>query len=156
MRETLYDVLWEGPYRWGEYGERVHPGHVLYALNGSHPLYGRDVLLYIGQSRTSVKRRLTQHAAWIRDEADAVQVRLGSIGRFRSWEKWSLDTPYPRSDQDTVDGVEALLIAAHQPAYNSQNKATIEKAAGIRIFNTGRSGSLMPEVSYEYWSGMVP
>jgi hypothetical protein len=51
--------------------------------------------------------------------------------------------------------VEALLIAAHQPAYNSQNKAKVEKAAGMRVFNTGRSGSLLPEVSYRYWSGAV-
>jgi hypothetical protein len=156
MKETLFDVLWEGSFRWGEHSSHVHPGHVLYALYGSHPLYGRDVLLYIGQSRASVKGRLTQHAAWVRDEADAVQVRLGSIGRFKSWDRWSSEIPYPRAEQKTVDGVEALLMAAHQPAYNSQNKANIEKAAGIRFFNTGRSGSLLPEISYAYWSGAVP
>jgi hypothetical protein len=155
MKEVVLDVLWEGPFSWGEHASRIREEHVLYTLYGSHPQYGRDVLLYVGQSRSNVRRRLTQHAAWIRDEADTVQVRVASIGRFRSWDEWKSDTPYQRADQATVDAVEALLIAAHQPAYNSQNKAQIGRSAGIRVFNTGRSGSLLPEVSHRYWSGAV-
>lgn len=155
MKEHLVDVRWEGPFGWDEYSGHVRDDHVLYALYGSHPQYGRDVLLYIGQSRSDLARRLTQHSAWVRDESDPVRVRLASISTFGSWETWTSDSPYPKAEQALVDGVEALLIAAHQPAYNSQNKAQLGRSAGIRIFNTGRSGSLLPEVSYRYWSGAV-
>ena len=155
MQENVLDVRWDGPFAWDEYRDYVRSDHVLYALYGAHPQYGRDVLLYIGQSRAGVRNRLKKHAAWVRDEADEVAVRLGSIDRFRSWSDWSASAPYEKADKPTVDGVEALLIAAHQPAYNSQNKAQIRKAEGIRLFNTGRSGSLLPEVSYRYWNGVV-
>jgi hypothetical protein len=99
MTEDLFDVRWDGPFAWGEHRDHVSDDHVLYSLYGFHPQYGSRVLLYIGQSRASVKRRLNQHAAWVRDEADAIQVRLGSIGRFKSWDSWKADTPYPRADQ---------------------------------------------------------
>ena len=153
MNEIVFDVRWDGPFTWDDSRNHTRDDHVLYALYGTHPLYGRDVLLYIGQSRAGVRNRLNKHAAWVGDEADEVTVRLGSIGLFRSWTKWSADAPYETAGKPTVDGIEALLIAAHQPGYNSQNKAQIRKAKGIRLFNTGRSGSLLPEVSYGYWIG---
>jgi hypothetical protein len=49
--------------------------------------------------------------------------------------------------------VEALLIYAYQPAYNTKSKHNpSNQAKGLRIFNTGNVGYLLPEVSYRYFA----
>ena len=63
------------------------------------------------------------------------------------------------SDRGIGMDAEEVMKYLNQVAFSSARdflekyKANIEKAAGIRVFNTGRSGSLLPEVSYAYWSG---
>ncbi len=76
-------------------------------------------------------------------------VRYGSIREFGGWKN---KKPY-LVEVSVVKKVEALLIYANQPAYNSRNKADAEIAKGIRIFNSGKLGHLLPEVSYRYFLG---
>jgi hypothetical protein len=64
-----------------------------------------------------------------------------------------LEKPYPVPPLKTLLGIEALLIYAYQPAYNSQCLEKVSTyAAGMRIFNTGKVGYLLPEVSWLYFS----
>ena len=150
MVERIYVVHWEGPFRWEERRKHFKKEHVLYALYGSHHLYGRDVLLYIGKTEGDIGRRLGEHDGWVADEYDEMTVRLASIGLFVDWGDWEHGERYSKANPDVIQAVEGLLIYSNQPAYNSKSKATIRLAEGYRIFNTGRLGHLLPEASYLY------
>jgi len=153
--EKLYEVFWDGPYDCDK--ENVcakDPGNVLYQIYGSHHLYGRDVLLYIGRTGRTPFKRILEHEEWIQDEYDKMTVRYGSIREFDGWKNWeNRKKPYRPTEDSVVDKVEALLIYANQPAYNSRNKADATIAEGIRIFNSGKLGHLLPEISYKYFLG---
>jgi hypothetical protein len=148
--ESTYYVYWEGPFDWG------HPAkaeHVLYQIYGAHPLYGQDVLLYIGLTARDVNERLSEHEWWVGDSSDRVSVRYGSVGKFTSWPDWkNIKRPNDASNE-AIRKIEALLIYANQPAFNTANKKNIEKAEGIRVFNTGTFGRLLPEISFIYYWG---
>ena len=149
MAETIIDVYWEGPFKWGELEKNIKDCHVLYAIYGRHPVYGLEALLYIGKTK-KVRNRMVTHARWIEEEYDEVSIRVASLGEIRNWNNWSKYEQYPPADSRSVTGVEALLINAHQPAYNQTSKESFHSAKGLRVFNTGHIGSLMPEISYRY------
>jgi len=152
MKERTIDVYWEGPYEWGVHNKHIKKSHVLYALYGTHPLYGRDMLLYIGRTERDVGIRLSEHGYWADYECDRINIRVASMGEIESWKDWEEGERYERATNSDVERVETLLIYAHQPAYNTRNKESLEIARNIRIFNTGHFGSLLPELSYRYYS----
>jgi len=152
MKETIYDVFWEGPFEWEKRHSHLKKHHVLYSIEGNHPVYGRDVLLYIGKTDAGIGNRLSYHEEWVDDESDLVKVRVASVGEFTNWEEWEKDTHYPKADANIVGKIEALLIYAHQPAYNTRGKSSLGPKIRIRIFNTGKSGLLLPELSYLYYT----
>jgi hypothetical protein len=98
---------------------------------------------------------MKSHEEWVADEYDAMTVRFASIGDLKDehWTDWSKGERYSPAPSALVAAVEALLIYAHQPAYNALNKGSTKSAKGIRILNTGRLGHLLPEVSYLYHVG---
>ncbi len=157
MNEKIFDVYWEGPFPWHQRKDRVKPHHVLYSLHGTHHLYGRDVLLYIGRTE-DLEARLDGHEWWVEEEFDPVQLKVASVGPYDNPDAWSracdkmgADFEYSKADPEVVRQIEALLILAHQPAYNSSSKTSITVPRGLRIFNTGKVGLLHPEVSYVYY-----
>ena len=79
MQETICDVYWEGPFACDKRALLWNPSHVLYAIYGTHHMYGPNVLLYIGMTETTVADRLAEHT-WIRDEYDPVTIKIASIG----------------------------------------------------------------------------
>jgi len=158
-----YIVFWEGPYQFSEYEKlKTKRGHVLYQLYGTHPIYGSNVLLYIGLSgldgRNDIKKRFEDHDNWVVDEYDDMTVRLGSIGIYndKDWMEWEKlpDEAYEKPSESTIKNIEALLIYAHQPAYNQKSKGSTKSAKGIRIFNAGKMGQLLQELSYLYFVGV--
>ena len=155
LTENIYDVYWEGPYPWAERRKWARARHVLYALYGSHHLYGRDVLLYIGMSIAGVGNRYPG-TTWVDDEYDTVTIRLASVGPFNGWLEWERPGHYRKAPKQLVEGIEALLIFAHQTPYNSQKKQNLKKAQGLRLINSGRFGHLLPEVSYLYYNEDLP
>src|SRR6266702_6885331 len=115
MQEVTYDVYWQGPFKWSERQTLTDPDNVIYSIHGSHHLYGRDALLYLGKTETNVADRLEQHAEWIEDEYDTVSIRVASIGEFTNWddyESWPSTKAHPRPSSRVIDGVETLLIYA--------------------------------------------
>ena len=108
-------------------------------------------LLYIGKTDTGIGNRLSYHEEWVDDESDLVKVRVASVGEFTNWEELEKDPHYPKADANIVGKIEALLIYAHQPAYNTRGKSSLGPKIRIRIFNTGKSGLLLPELSYLYY-----
>lgn len=153
--EKVYEVFWDGPYDCDDENAcGKEEGNVLYQIYGSHHLYGRDVLLYIGRTGRTAFKRILEHEEWIQEEYDKMTLRYGSIREFSGWKGWeNRKEPYPAAEGLPIDGIEALLIYANQPAYNSRNKEGAARAKGIRIFNSGKLGHLLPEVSYEYFLG---
>lgn len=156
MVEKTWVVHWDGPLTLDDAKkkERQKSGYVLYQLLGYHPLYGSNVLLYIGQTNAGIKTRLGQHDDWIKDEYDKVTVRLGSISEFKGWPSWKKQKrPYSSPGNTAIDVIEKLMIYANQPAYNTANKNDAKDSQGTRIFNTGHFGSLIPEISSRYFLG---
>ncbi len=154
VRFRTFVVHWEGPYKWARRDRYVCDEHVLYAIHGTHPVYGRDVLLYIGMGAGGVKSRLDCHDKdWVDDEYDPITVRLASAGPFAGWRDWEVGERYPRPASEDVRDLESLLILANQPAYNSAVKQGDLRSAGLTdlmIMNTGHFGQMLPEVSYLY------
>ena len=155
-KETIYGVCWEEPDNLNEKTiakfEKERKEYVLYQLYGSHHMYGRDVLLYIGRTE-NIRLRLKQHErCWTRYEYDTVRFRVAYVKKFNTWEE--LDKEKYLINSEVVKKIEALLIRAHQPAYNNMNKSSASNSKGVRIFNTGRCGQLFPEVSFEYFEGV--
>src|SRR2546425_11758192 len=145
MSERICDVYWEGPFDWSARDTLTDGSLVLYSLHGSHPVYGVNVVLYIGMTETNVAQRLSEHAVWVEDELDAIKVKVASIREYRSWDDWdrewdklAIGQRYARADTDLVKGVEALLIYANQPAFNSAGKSDLSDVArDLRVINTG-------------------
>lgn len=158
----IYDIYWEGPYTLDEIinnrkddSDITHQGHCLYQIYGDHPCYGRDVLLYIGKTE-NMTNRLWQHYNKYSSQCESVKIFIGSCGIFESWEKREELVQYDLIDKYTLDAIESLLIHAHQPAYNSSKLLSISfKNLNLRIFNTHKRKSLMPEVSTTYYRGNI-
>lgn len=149
--DMIYDVYWEGPFDWEQRDSAPRDQHVLYAIYGTHRIYGPSSLLYIGRTERAGGKRLSEHAWWVEEESDAVHFCLGSISEFKSWaHRNSIEECRPQ-DAKLVEAIEILLIHAHQPAYNSKGLQEPSTFHNIRVFNSGRYATLLPECSYRYY-----
>jgi hypothetical protein len=150
ITETIYNIEWSEPFGWDDAIKRHKSHHVLYQIYGMHHLYGSDVLLYIGYTLRGTARLKEHEKEWINEDYDIVKVRLGSLRKFAGWEEQVKNKGFIK-DEKLIKRIEALLILAHQPACNTLNKNDAPKSEGIRIFNSGKSGRLFPELSYKYY-----
>jgi len=163
--EEIYEVYWEGPFTLEELKKHAKKepdlakNWTLYTKYENHPLYGRDVLTYIGMaSAQDVVTRLGQH------DLDREKVFVGIIFKFESWEdskrKWEEDwddlLDYIVKDKPTILAIESLLIFALWPAGNLKNRKSAKDSWRYRIFNTGYLGSLPHEVSGHYTFEKLP
>lgn len=117
----------------------------IYQIYGSHPVYGHNVLLYIGKANyQTFGVRLYQHEKWLTNQ-DSNNIRVYT-GRISS------DDELDKKWEDKIDMAESLLIYAHQPACNSSNVKTVKNIpVDTHIFNWLDRGMLLAEVSaYRY------
>ena len=73
-----------------------------------------------------------------------------AICEFSNWEELELPNKYERpKEKEIITAVEALLIYAHCPAYNTNFRTRLNNRLcnTIRLFNTGQRATLYPEVS---------
>lgn len=118
-------IFWEGPFKIDDIleGNIGKPYDVratdvgLYQIYGMHPLYGNDVLVYIGRTKNKngFKSRLKDR--WVVNngsDTENVQIYLGTI--FSDGIKHS-----NKEINKIIDKSEVLLINAMKPAYNSSN-----------------------------------
>ncbi len=150
-KDIIYDVYWEGPFEWEQRDTVQHEQHALYAIYGTHPIYGARSLLYIGKTERSGGKRLSEHNSWVEDESGRVYFHLGSVGEFEDWSKWDIKKEYKSANPSLVASIETLLIHAHQPAYNSKSLGKPSEFQNIRIFNSGKYETLLPECSFRYY-----
>ena len=157
------DIEWEGPFPVlydrnkqtyhlsGDMPEDLRNSHGVYQIYGDHPVYGRDSLLYIGETSPSSTRRNFE----IR-----IKEHLGERGRF--WSFCGLSVRFGViwrkkkrvNDTETIRAAESLLIAANMPALNRQHlDASSERTTDMIVRNWDFKGSIVGECSGRYWWG---
>ena len=143
---TVIHVQWDGPFSLEQVSELNNEDHDygVYQVYGSHPIYGSDVLLYIGKaSQQTFATRLRQEP-WLYNQ-DARNIRY-YVGRLAA-EQTPKETEWDRQ----IGMVEALLVHSHWPARNSQYVQSLgtnaSQLSNIQILNWGQRRDLLGEVS---------
>jgi hypothetical protein len=151
MSENLIHVQWDGPYTYGD-AKKLKDEYVdygVYQIYGSHPVYGSDVLLYLGKAgKRTFGTRLSEEYWWERTQ-DSKRLTI-YVGRLHGFEK------HPTNDEwlEQITLVERYLIYAHAPASNSSglNVKFYEDEHPVHILNWGQFRDLLPEVSSARYS----
>lgn len=155
--KEIINVNWEGPFSIDEILEdtidnqkfEVKSSDIgLYQIYGSHPLYGSDVLVYIGRTKNKngFKSRLKDR--WVinnGNDFNNVKIYLGKI--------FSDSKKYTNEEINTcIEKAEVLMINALKPAFNSSN---IQNAKDFDnnyiVYNHGSHRSLYPIFDSEYF-----
>ena len=142
---TVIHVQWDGPFSLERVGElNADYDYGVYQVYGSHPVYGSDVLLYIGKAGEQTFSVRLQQEYWHYNQ-DAENIRY-YVGRLAG-ERTSEDADWSHQ----IDLAETLLIHGHWPAGNSRNIQTLGNHAAevsdIHVLNWGKRRSLLSEVS---------
>ena len=118
----------------------------LYQYYGDHPIYGQNVLLYLGSAiKQPFGKRLSQHN-WHLWAATPVQIYVGRL--------CAEDQIEIAAAQQQLALAEAILLFAHSPGFNTANLNSIgHKSDDVRVMNWGKRKSLFPEVSISRWEG---
>ena len=151
------DIWWEGPFNHNDIienkiknkdSENIQKDIGLYQVYSSHPLYGNDVLVYIGLTTDSFQRRLKNR--WVIEngnDSNNVKIYLGCI--FSPTK--ALDS---KTQIKKIKKAETLLINALKPAFNSSNIQSVhEKYASDNyiINNLNSYRNLYPQLSSNYF-----
>jgi hypothetical protein len=152
MEIEVIDIDWEGPFPIsydrdeGSYGTDHIPSELLdysgfYQVYGRHPVYGSNVLLYIGETKPkqdgsrSFRARMKEH--------------LG--GRFFYHLNLSVYIGPSTYGADVIRKVESILIFSHFPALNRKHiDGPVDGAEKYMVRNWGFLGSL-ESVCTGYW-----
>ena len=157
----IIDVYWEGPYNLDNIDKfQEDNSHCLYQVYGHHPIYGNDVLLYLGKTeKQGITTRIKQHK-WINNQSDNCKIFVASCSVFEDWKKWKNDQRerYVKYDSNrvSIENIESLLIYAHQPSYNGSKLKSVNFGHHpFRIFNSGKRKSLFPEISTQFYTDVM-
>lgn len=136
-------IKWEGPYRHKEMtpfdkGE----DYGLYQIYGDHPIYGKNVLLYIGMTNATnmtFASRVTSKNDWeCWDDLTIFLGRFGGTNSLESDEEWTRQIKF----------CEALMIYYFTPAWNAHginSTKLYNEYENVKIYNFGIRMSL-PEI----------
>ena len=159
--ETTIKIDWKGPYRLDAEDtlhekfsqsvfdvKKLFDGTGLYQIYGHHPIYGSNVLLYIGITTDQSFSKRLQGRVWKDDNFDVNNIEI-YLGKLVDGTKKIQSV----IEKEMIKNAEALLIYTHAPAKNSSNILSVDvsKIKNIRIQNYGNFRSLMPEISGNYW-----
>ncbi|MGD6942467.1 hypothetical protein ACQCT6_10540 [Cytobacillus gottheilii] len=145
----IIQLQWEGPYNLDQLpiltNEEIDYG--VYQIYGKQPIYGHDVLLYLGQANEQTFGKRIAQERW-RDTNDSNNHKI-YVGRIIGETK-----PSNLEWFEEITLAEQLLIAVHKPAFNSKSLfANFNlKLQNIHILNWGNYRDLFPEVSGLRWS----
>ncbi|KAA5607664.1 GIY-YIG nuclease family protein [Roseospira marina] len=151
--EEFY-VYWSGPHEL-QYDEEAEAysikstpidldgSLIVYAIYGQHPVFGRDSLLYIGQTKNlnlrSVDHFKKRGRFWYQISPS---IHIGSVCD---------ENENPITNQSILSDVEEILIASHVPPMNARtiNCPNI-KCKDKLVYNFWNRGQLLPICS-GYW-----
>lgn len=158
---TEVDIYWEGPFDI-EYEREtmlytisdnipveLQDSIGFYQIYGDHPVYGRDVLLYIGETKPSKngKRnfgiRMKEHISNRFWHHHGLKIRFG-LGYVNDEEM---------TDRNSILAVESLLIASNMPALNREHiDCSNSQSKNFIVRNWNFRGSIVSECSGKYWA----
>jgi len=156
MSEDIYELYWEGPFTKEEVkSDKDNVNWKLYAICSPHPIYGANALVYIGKAKNGALERIESHSSsWFDGRNIGGELYVASVKVFDGWDKSNDWKEYNNcltdKEDEQIKNIEALLIFSLQPAYNTTNKNSADRAKGVRVFNTGKVGSLPFEISAKY------
>ena len=137
-------VEWEGSLSIDEVLELDNAGEDfgIYQIYGTHIIFGKKSLLYIGQTykRETVRtfsQRFYEHVGWLKEEED-VRIHVGRIVKVDQILKRDMSAGDLRK---IIKDTEALTIKWHSPPYNSSNIETYN-GQRLEVVNQGKYGSL--------------
>lgn len=137
-------LFWSGPFPLNQISqlrdEEKHYG--IYQVYGHHPLYGNNVLLYIGKAdQQTFGKRIAQEEWEFDVDPGNTSIYIGQLGGKEqpTNDEWSVQ----------IDLCEKLLIYAHNPIYNRSSIYSIpeDQLKHIHVFNWYSYRDLFPEVS---------
>lgn len=112
MEEKIYEVYWSGPYslkKAKKLKSKKANRFVLYKVYQTHPLYGTNVLVYIGKTEREANVRIKEHSDWLDyDKFGKPKIYFASIGEFNTWDDTS-EEHFDPIDSSIISNVEALL-----------------------------------------------
>jgi len=145
-------IEWDGPFTSEQIRQRMASSdRGIYQVYGHHPVYGSDVLLYIGKAAGQPFGKRIPQETWWADNRDAGQLKF-YLGRLRG------RTPARKREWERqIDFAERLLISTHSPANNTQKGIARVDADlhEVHIFNYGHHRDLLPEVSGARWTSRL-
>ncbi len=146
ISNSLIHIQWEGPLPYDEAKRLVdeHADYGVYQIYGAHPVYGSDVLLYIGRANSQTFGIRLRQEYWNYHNQDAARVCV-YVGRLSGYAGTPTDEEWARQ----ISLVERLLIYSHWPAGNSSglNVEFSEDFQKVQVLNWGKYRDLLPEVS---------
>lgn len=113
----------------------------VYQIYGDHPVYGQNVLLYIGRTTNKIDRQ-EHHTDFKFERGLNLSIRFASI---------------PETNGDShklLAKIEALLIASIKPSYNSaglMNSKLLNEEQPFIVQNCNNRGLLPLECSSIWW-----
>jgi hypothetical protein len=145
----IIHINWYGPYKL-EGLDKINNDdcdYGVYQVYGTHPIYGSNVLLYIGRAvDQTFCTRLSQEEWTSNEDSGNVQIYIGRIAGG--------STPEDKQWCREIELAEKLLIHTHKPALNSQNIRSIPdlKLLDVHVLNWENRRDLLPEVSGSRWT----
>lgn len=146
-KETIevIELAWLGPLTVQE--AISEDGAGIYSIWGTHLIYGRETLLYIGKTDSFKTRLVSHHETWMKYEYDSIHVHLGRV----IGESGEQET-------ESISIAEKMLIYYCAPAYNSNELVQLGmKGRHILLLNLGKKSLLPNELSTlwyysDYWN----
>jgi excinuclease UvrABC nuclease subunit len=138
MKTILFNIItldWIIP----DDNSKISPKGGVYQIYGDHPIYGQNILLYIGKADNLHARFVGGHLA----NEESFITRQPNIS-FR----------YALVDKEQIDIVEQILIVMHKPSFNSAHIININKKfkeEAYYIQNHGERSLLHLEVTNYYF-----
>ena len=149
-KATVVYLDWDGPYAIKDIRKKfgdMSKDRGIYQIYGTHPIYGNDVLLYIGKAvEQTFAVRIGQHGAggfgYCDDERESIY-----IGRlYYNIDDFKKITVAEMKRH--IDEAEKLLIYAHGPIWNTRHTSDLKgDIANLHVMNWSNHRMLMPEVS---------
>jgi hypothetical protein len=153
MEEGIIHIQWQGPFSLTQLDTLKDPrkDRGLYQIYGHHPVYGANVLLYIGQTMgETFGKRIEEHnfGGGFQEDREHVEIYVGRLK--------GVSTPSSDEWRNEINWAEKLLIHVHDPAYNSRQNTELDEAdprvCNARVMNWGCIRALQPEVSGRRWT----
>lgn len=159
MNSEIIHIDWDGPYHIEEINELndEKKDYDIYQIYGTHPVYGSNVLLYIGKADQQTFGARIKQESWndqyYTSDHKRIEIYVGRLAGEK--------TPTADEWSKQIDLAERLLILAHSPSYNSQGInspcSSIDDSdlKNIHLLNWGAYKNLLPEVSGARWTSKL-